>query len=374
VRDLLDAQSSGGEYPADEAWPPGVWRVLAAIWGLFWLLMIVVAVQDGWDEPRIRWWQPLLWECSSALVLTGLVAGLLRCGALLRPLLATPWRWFWAQLRWFPLVSMLFVAVTYGLRHAVYALLGLRYEHGPWLNVWVYETIKLALFIGLWLGVLFGLHSFVAWRAQQVRLAAAQQALAEARLQQLRAQLQPHFLFNTLNAVSAFMHTDVARADRLLERLAELLRGSLALGERAQVPLVEELALLRAYVAIMEERFAPRVRVDWQIEAGTEQWPVPALLLQPLLENAFRHAVEPRRGMTGIVVAARRIDAVLEIRVRDRGDPADPPTGIATNGTGIGLRNCRDRLHALYGSRAHFEALAREDGWEVVVRIPRADR
>ena len=348
-------------------WPVGLWRALVAVWCLFWLLLIVVAVADNWDEPHVLWWQPLLWEGSSAVVGTALTALMFAYGARQQALLATPLRWFWQHLKWLPLVSVLFVVFAYGLRHGVYALLGRHYPHEPWLQVWLYETVKLGLFLGLWLGVIFGAHSFLAWRDQQQRLHAMQQALTDAKLQQLKAQLQPHFLFNTLNTISAFMQTDVDRADRLLSQLADLLRASLTMSERDTVPLSEELQLLRLYAAIMTERFAPRVQIDWHVAADTLAVPVPTLLLQPLLENAFKHGVEQTTEPTRISITSHGDGGYLQLIVSNtRGASAAAPAFS----TGVGLSNCRERLHAIYGDRATLSQHQFPDRFEVVVRLP----
>ena len=350
------------------AWPRGLWQALLGAWCLFWLLLISVAVQDNWDKPGVLWWQPLLWEGSAALAGTLLMLAMLRYGVHQQGWLSTPWRWFWQHLKWLPLISTLYIVLIYGLRHAIYALADLHYNHLPWLSLWFYETLKLGLFMALWLGVLFGLHSFLAGRDQQLRLQAMQQALSEAKLQQLKAQLQPHFLFNTLNTISAFMHSDVERADRLLTQLADLLRASLTLGEHDTVPLAEELQLLRLYAAIMSERFAPRVQIDWQIAGDTLQVALPTLLLQPLLENAFKHGVECASGLTRIEIASHREAGKVHIRVSNT-RPDSRMEGRARS-TGVGLRNCRERLQTIYGERARLRLQAHAERFDVLLELP----
>ena len=136
--------------------------------------------------------------------------------------------------------------------------------HG-WLLV-PYEGAKLLLFTGLWLGVIFGFDSFARWHAQQRHLLDLERALAESAPRSLSLQLRRTFFFNALNTISALMHMDVARADRLLVRLADLLRASLQSGDRELVPLAEDLRILDLYVQIMLERFADRVAVEWRID------------------------------------------------------------------------------------------------------------
>jgi signal transduction histidine kinase len=334
---------------------------LWALWALFWLLMMVVAFEDNRGDPGIRWWMPLLWEGSSCLVATGGLLLQRRAVAGLRPLLAQPLRWFGRQYAWLPLIALGFVIGIYGLRHGVYALLGLSYTHPSWPYVFFYESIKVLLFASLWLGIIFGLESFSSWRDERERLLELQRHLAESQLAQLKAQLQPHFLFNALNTISSIMQVDVERADRLLTQLADLLRATLQAGTRDMNSLREELALLRLYARIMEERFAGRVSLEWRVAEEALAAAVPTLLLQPLLENAFKHGVERSTEPVAIFVGAQRAGDRLEVVVRNEGALA------GTGEPGIGLRNCRERLAVLYATAAQL-TLAQEDG-AVVARL-----
>ncbi len=166
------------------------------------------------------------------------------------------------------------------------------YRHEPWPDLFVYESVKLVLFGNLWLGIIFGFNSFALWRSQREQLLQIQKSLAETQLLHLQSQLRPHFLFNALNTVSSLMHSDPARADRMLVRLGDLLRASLQVERRELSPMQEELQLLELYAQIMQERFVGRVNLSWDIDARTLRAAVPSLLLQPLLENAFKHGVE----------------------------------------------------------------------------------
>jgi hypothetical protein len=332
-------------------------RTLYVLWLLFWLIMIVVAVQDTLFNDDIAWWEPLLWEGSSCVFAT--------CWFLLAPraqrrygeYLDRPARWLWLHLQWLPLMALTFLATVYPLRHAVYTLVGRTYMHEPWSFVLVYETLKLGLFAGLWFGILFAFASFQRWREERQRLLALQKSLADAQLGQLRAQLRPHFFFNVLNTISALMHVDVDRADRLLARLADLLRSTLQAGEQEMTSLREELRLLELYAQVMQERFTGRVEVAWHIEPEALAAEVPALLLQPLLENAFKHGVEPSREPIRIEICAGRRGAELWIAIRNTG-----PLSPSDASPGVGLRNVQERLRVIYGSEARFELRAR-DGW-----------
>lgn len=163
--------------------------------------------------------------------------------------------------------------------------------------------------------------------------------------------MQPHFLFNALNTVSALMREDVDRADTMLARLADVLRATLETGARPQVPLAAELRLLRGYAELMAERHADRVTLAWQVDTGVEACAVPVMCLQPLLENVFHHTVERRRGHVHIVLSARGEAGRLVLAVED--DAGQLPTGSSTGqGTGTALRNLRERLQALHGDDA----------------------
>jgi LytS/YehU family sensor histidine kinase len=340
-------------------------KALYSLWALFWALMISVAVQDNLRNPYIHWWQPLLWEGSSAFVATLWLVYQRHATRGWELQLQEPWRWFARHAMWLPVVAVTFIIAIYSIRHAVYSLVGLTYEHPAWPTIFVYESVKLLLFSALWLAIIFGLESFGRWRLERERLLALQRHLAESQLAQLKAQLQPHFLFNALNTISALMQTDVDRADRLLAQLADLLRSSLTAGARQTSPLRDEIALLRLYADIMRERFTGRVTLDWRVADDAADAAVPALLLQPLLENAFRHGVERSAEPVAIVIDARRDGAQLRISIHNTGSSL-----AAHPGLGIGLRNCRERLDVLHGSAARLDLAPDATGVAAIVTLP----
>jgi hypothetical protein len=338
---------------------------LFGLWALFWALMIAVSLQENLDDAGIRWWQPLLWEGSSCLVATFWLAMERRAARDWDGWLTQPARWFGKHAAWLPVVIPSFIVAIYAIRHAIYALAGLEYHHGSWPWIFAYESVKLLLFSALWIAIIFGLESFGRWRVERERLLALQKHLAESQLAQLKAQLQPHFLFNALNTISALMQVDVERADRLLTKLADLLRASLKAGARQTSPLRDEIALLRLYADNMRARFAGRVTLDGRIAAEVEDAAVPALLLQPLLENAFRHGVERSSEPVAIVVSATRDGAVLRIGIHNSGSTLSCQPGF-----GIGIRNCRERLELLYGAAARVELVSDADGVSAAVTLP----
>lgn len=183
--------------------------------------------------------------------------------------------------------------------------------------------------------------------------------LSEARLQVLRNQLKPHFLFNTLNSISALMHLDVAKAERTLALLSELLRSILAEGRPGEVPLEEEVAFSRRYLEIEQTRFPRRLSVVWEVADEARDVLVPHLVLQPLVENAVRHGIAPRSRPGTVWVRAWVEGPSLCLEVRDDGVG---PAGGGVQGQGVGLSNTRARLRALYGDAARLEAGAAEGG------------
>jgi len=319
-------------------------RALFGLWALFWLLMIVIALQDDLGDANVQWWEPILWEGSSCLVATFWLVLERRGANHWNQYLADPWRWFGKHLAWMPLIAVTFIVAIYGIRHGVYALTTETYEHESWLYIFFYESVKLVLFAGLWLGIIFGLESFARWRKEREQLLTLQKHLAESQLAQLKAQLQPHFLFNALNTISSLMQVDVARADRLLTRLADLLRASLQASARDTASLREELKLLELYAQIMQERFAGRVTLTWNIADDALEAQVPALLLQPLLENAFKHGVSETRSRPFVDIHLSVNQRQLTFLVKNSTE--DFSSGDVKEN--IGLSNLRRQLELLY--------------------------
>lgn len=343
-------------------------KSLMALWAAFWLLMICTPLQETLRNPLIRWWEPILWEGSSAVVATGWMWLAFRVRGRYAPYLDRPLLWFGGYLRWLPLAAVTFIMAVYGIRHEVYAAVGRTYEHAGWAFVFVYETVKLTLYSGLWLGILFGVESYEQWQVQRHRLLQTQKALAEAQLAQLQGQLRPHFLFNALNTVSALMQTDVPRADRLVATLGDLLRISLRTVGNEMTPLAEELHTLGLYADIMRERFRDRVTLNWETDGVPLETPVPALLLQPLLENVFKHGVERTVAPIRITVSARRGGGSLEVRISNSGSTLAPGKP-----NGVGLRNCRERLNIIYGEAASLVVRNTGDGVVACVSLPLTD-
>ena len=197
----------------------------------------------------------------------------------------------------------------------------------------------------------------------QAEAALLEAQLAEARLTALRAQLDPHFLFNTLNAVSSLVGSDPRGVRRMIARLSALLRHSLEGSAEPEVPLEQEVQVLAQYVEIMEIRFEGRLHVETRVDDDALDALVPNLVLQPLVENAIKHGVSrlPNAVIGRVEVAARRDGDVVAITVRDNG-PLLPNDAALSRPGGVGLRNTRARLAQLYGPEHTLALAASPDG------------
>lgn len=193
-------------------------------------------------------------------------------------------------------------------------------------------------------------------RDREREAAELEAALTRSRLEVLKGQLQPHFLFNTLNTVASLVHDDPDGAERVLAHLGDLLRLSLQDGSAGEVTLARELDFLERYAAIQRIRFADRLIVRLEIEPATRRALVPTFLLQPLVENSIRHGIEPRAATGTVTVRASRSGEWLRLEVLDDGIGigSDGTNGRDNNGHGVGLRNTRLRLEQLYGSGHRF--------------------
>jgi two-component system LytT family sensor kinase len=230
----------------------------------------------------------------------------------------------------------------------------------------IIETIVFWCLIGI-------VHAVVLYQRDSEREAHAaelESRLTAARLEALTGQLNPHFMFNTLQAISTLVHRDAEAADRMLSRLGDLLRRTLQRGSQHEVPLSEELDLLDDYVDIMRVRLGDRVTFTCEVEESCEGALVPHFILQPLVENAVQHGVARRAGAGHIAVRGWRSGPDLVLTVRDDGPGSASPADDVL-ASGVGLTNTRLRLQALYQSqqRVALESPA-EGGTEVRVELP----
>ncbi|HKP85722.1 MAG TPA: histidine kinase [Blastocatellia bacterium] len=217
---------------------------------------------------------------------------------------------------------------------------------------------------------------YTRYREGELRASRLQAQLAQAELQALKMQLQPHFLFNTLHSISALQLRDIEAANKMIARLGDFLRLTLDNSGAQEVTLQKELEFLKCYLEIEGIRFQDRLTVKMEVEPQALDARVPNLILQPIVENAIKHGIAPRAAPGRIAIRVRRASDQLEIEVEDNG------RGLRANGRagrkvkeGVGLSNTRARLEQLYGSSYRLElADAKEGGLRVRLEIPLASR
>jgi two-component sensor histidine kinase len=218
-------------------------------------------------------------------------------------------------------------------------------------------------------GIAYALTYTWVSRERAVKAAHLEARLAEARLRTLEAELHPHFLFNTLHAISTLVHSNPESADRMISRLSDLLRLTFDRSGAPGVSLQEELEFLQKYLEIEQIRFQDRLTVRFDIEPETLDAEVPRMILQPLVENAIKHGVSPRSGPGLVQISARRRDDRLWLEIRDNGGGLAGHASVRQR-TGVGLTNTRDRLECLYGGAYRLHISDSHDGLAVEMEVP----
>jgi LytS/YehU family sensor histidine kinase len=226
----------------------------------------------------------------------------------------------------------------------------------PW-SVFMYFTV---------LGCVYAFSYWTEAREREAQAARLSAQLAEARLGALRMQLNPHFLFNSLNALNVLVRdARHVEATRMLELLSEVLRQVLRTDQPHEIALEDELNFLRQYLAIEQVRFSDRLRVAFVVDDTLLDAAVPGFVLQPLVENALRHGVAKKRSAGSLEIGAKREDALLRLWVRDDGPGLDPASR-----EGVGLANTRERLRTLYGDEGALVLSADQTGTIATIRVP----
>lgn len=371
-------------------------------------ILAVLLVCTEATAPRIVEWfraanQELLW-LRVPFALFAFVVGLwtrLHLWALLAPVVLALFRWVdvrtsWRRGLWWGLafgvpIAIVHVALEQGLfalatftREGVYPdfttsfVRAEPYDVEDWpLAVLLFRRFVTDYFTYFILAALcFAYEHFVRSREQEAQAQALQAELAQAQLQALRMQVNPHFLFNTLNAIAVLVRAgDTDKAARTLRLLSDLLRATFKGADVQMVPLRKEIDLLERYLEIEQTRFGDRLRVEISVAPSVSETPVPYLILQPLVENAVRHGIAPHAesGVVRLTAApVGRDGEQVELTVADSGpgfDSLDPDA--VTDDDSVGLSNTRRRLETLYGDQHTFElGTAAEGGARVTIRIP----
>ncbi len=333
------------------------WLTIWAVWTLFGLFFTTqMALQSQLWKTPVPFWRILSWQFVSGYVwfaLTPLILFL----ANKFPFEARRWKVSMPV----HIVAAIVLALFQQLIDAFllprlgyppgreFATFGEAYQYFVFVNL----HLSILIYAGV-VGIKAAYSYYQKYREQELQASQLEARLAQSRLQVLKMQLHPHFLFNTLNAISELIHKDAESADRMLTDLSDLLRLSFENLELQEIPLKQELEFLGKYVEIEQMRFHDRLTVDMNISADTLDAIVPNMILQPLVENAIKHGIAPRSSGGRIAINAARNNGHLEISVRDNG--LGVPFGDLHNLTeGVGLSNTRRRLKHLYGDSHRFD-------------------
>jgi two-component sensor histidine kinase len=348
--------------------------LIVAFWAVYALVTVAGRVFDSWPEPGPEW--------TSGTVVVPVMESL--CWVVLTPGIFRMAGRFGGEREGLGAQVLLFAGV--GIAVATILSLGgealrelfhrpppgPRGPPPPGPPVWFGFVNALVIYLGVLAAGLARAYS-LRYRARREQAVQLQAQLAEAHLDALRRQLDPHFLFNTLNAISSLVERDPRGVRRMIARLSELLRHSLEGADDPEIPLRQELELLGRYLDIMQVRFQGRLEIEQRVAAAALDALVPTLVLQPLVENAIKHGVEKLGEGGRIGIEAIVENGTLVLRVRDNGpDTGHTPTGPADEGrTGVGLRNTMARLERLYGGEQRFTlAPAVNGGMVAEIRLP----
>ncbi len=223
-------------------------------------------------------------------------------------------------------------------------------------RVFVGSLVINFLLIGGWSALYFSINFYLILEARADEMIKLEGQASSAQLAMLRYQLNPHFLFNTLNSISTLvLLKQTERANAMLSRLSSFLRYTLVYEPTAEVTLAQEVETLKLYLEIEKMRFEERLRTEFTIDPAVSQARLPSLLLQPLVENAIKYAVTPQEEGADITVSARLTGDRVRIIVSDTGQGLQASAALSTNSTNVGLANIRDRLQQAYGDNHNFE-------------------
>jgi LytS/YehU family sensor histidine kinase len=268
----------------------------------------------------------------------------------------------------FSIAHTTLMAVT---RQVIFPLAGLgKYDYGIMAYRYLMEFSNQVVFFWIAVTLTLLIAHYRESRDRELKTALLETELAHAQLQALQSQIQPHFLFNALNTISAVIYEDAPLADTMIARLSNFLRRLLNSAPSQEVTLREELEFLNLYLNIMRPRFEERLQVEFAIEQDLQEALLPKLILQPLVENSIKHAADPTSGAISIELGVRRNNGSLLLQVKDKGKGlADPQTTRFANG--LGLANTCARLQHLYGDQAEFVMRNAESGGLLIqIKLP----
>jgi two-component system LytT family sensor kinase len=335
------------------------WMLQSAGWGGYFILRALGGVANNMG---------LLFIVPTALATATGYSLTLLMGTAFRRLMTTKPFWTWSvSILLLGLASAAFSTIEVWA-HATFYRPGVRPEGAEFLGAILLDFAVLAA----WSALYYAINFYLKLEQQTDQLEKLEGQASAAQLAMLRYQLNPHFLFNTLNSISTLVllkQTD--RANMMLSRLSAFLRYTLINEPTAQVTLSQEVETLKLYLEIEKMRFEERLRPNFDIDPEAARVRLPSLLLQPLVENAIKYAVTPQEEGADISVTARLIGDHVQIDVSDTGPGLNDVQPRATSSTGVGLANIRDRLVQAYGPRQRFDAQpGPAGGFTVSIEIP----
>jgi len=313
------------------------------------LLAISVWMTVSFPDPDAKW------DLATSIAITCiLMAEGLLLTHFLRPIMD---HWKWKQLGWRSLIPRI-IATAFALSAVWYALLYV-WIHGviglPWNSkfpialILVTDECSGAMFFSAWLCLYFFYNVFERLNRSEVERFQLMTSVKEAELRALKSQVNPHFIFNSLNSLRALIDEDPERARKAVTHLANLLRYSLQSGQLETVPFEDELGVVNDYLALEQIRHEERLRLRLDIAPEALHLPIPPMLLQTLVENAVKYGISPRPEGGEIAIIARKEGGSLRIQVSNPGEIAE---GVRASSTGVGLHNAAERLRLIFGERA----------------------
>ncbi|MGH8290156.1 MAG: sensor histidine kinase [Steroidobacteraceae bacterium] len=338
----------------DTRWLREMWRLYIVIGLLFGAYMAINDMAGGEIySPHFAVWKPFVRNYSSILILFALIPLVVRLENRFRLDARPRLPVILVHSAGALLFSLIHVAVAYPLRIVVYHLAGDPYVIDNVFITFLYEAQKTIILYVFVLLISFAVREFRIRRASELRAVRLTAELGEARLRHLTAQVDPHFLFNALNAISNRMREDLDAADRMIAQLGDLLRAAYDTDQHLLVSLGSELQWLRGYAGMMAERFRGQLNFELDIEPALESLQVPRLLLQPLVENSLRHGLAEGRGSLSVKV--HRTGHRLRYIIAD--DGIGLPTTPLRRGTG--LSNVARRLELMFPGDHEFNLASR---------------
>ena len=335
------------------------WVLQTIGWSFYLMLRVASGVGAGMS---LSWVVPLLVSTATGYSLTLMMGGIFRWIIGRRPLVT-----------WGVSVITFVIAVLIHSMVDAWVFNLLDREGGAFNGALFLSAISLnALLLGAWSALYYGINFYLIIEEQADQLLKLENQATSAQLAMLRYQLNPHFLFNTLNSISTLvLLKQTERANAMLSRLSSFLRYTLANEATARVTIEQEVETLKLYLDIEKMRFEERLRPTFEIESAVEGARLPSMLLQPLVENAIKYAVTPQEEGAEIAVAARLAGDRVQITVAVTGAGCGEQGIRASGSTGVGLANIRERLQQAFGDDHRFETKAMTGrGFQVLIDIP----